>query len=108
MKNANSVIETVTWRVNEGVSEEEMKSAVELMLLDLKNLPGFIHETLSVNETGQWLQLYYWETAEDAHNSNQLMADKPSFAKLIALIQPDSVDIQVYRSIHASSAIRFD
>lgn len=108
MKNANCVIETVTWRANEDVTEEEMKNAVESMLLDLKTLPGFVHETLSVNETGQWLQLYYWETTEDAHNSNQLMADKPSFAKLIALIQPDSVDIQVYRSIHASSAIRFD
>lgn len=107
MDSINYVVETVIWQAKHGVSEQEMILAIQLMLADLELLPGFIHESLTKAPDGSWMQLYYWQTATDAHNSNQLIADKTSFLSLIELIEPDSVKIEIYNPVQASSAIKF-
>lgn len=105
MSTPRYVIETVSWKAKEDVTDKAMIQSVESMLEDLKDLPGFIHETLSLSEEGKWLQLYYWKSAEDAHNSNQLMAKKSSLTNLMTLIEPESVTIQVLTPQHASSEL---
>ncbi|MPY23004.1 hypothetical protein [Shewanella sp. YLB-07] len=101
------VVETVTWHAQAGVTEQQMILAVQMMLADLKVLPGFIHELLTLAPDGSWMQLYYWQTAADAHNSNQLMADKASFNDLIALLNPQSIKIEIYQPVQTSSALKF-
>ncbi|MEZ8129686.1 hypothetical protein [Enterovibrio norvegicus] len=101
------VVETVTWQAKQGVSTEDMSAAIDDMLVDLKTLPGFLHESLCQASNGDWMQLYYWETEHDAHQSNALMADKASFVQLLSLIVPESVAINVYAPVQASSGIVF-
>ncbi|WP_104400300.1 hypothetical protein [Vibrio penaeicida] len=105
MSTPRYVIETVSWKAKEDVTNKAMIQSVESMLVDLKDLPGFIHETLSLSEEGNWLQLYYWESAEDAHNSNHLMAEKSSLANLMMLIEPESIAIEVLTPQHVSSEL---
>ncbi|MEZ9524546.1 hypothetical protein [Enterovibrio norvegicus] len=101
------VVETVLWQAKQGVSTEDMSAAIDDMLVDLKTLPGFLHETLCQASNGDWMQLYYWETEHDAQQSSALMADKASFVQLLSLIAPESVEIKVYTPVQASSEIAF-
>jgi hypothetical protein len=60
----------------------------------LKTLPGFVKQDLYKDDTGQWVDLYIWDTRANAEASNDLMAPKPSFAALMSLIDPSSVTIE--------------
>ncbi|PML77408.1 hypothetical protein [Enterovibrio norvegicus] len=101
------VVETVLWQAKQGVSTEDMSAAIDDMLVDLKTLQGFLHETLCQASNGDWMQLYYWETEHDAQQSSALMADKASFVQLLSLIAPESVEINVYTPVQVSSEIAF-
>lgn len=67
------MIETLTWKAKEGVSDEAMITAVDDMVVDLEKLSGFISQTLYKNSKSEWVDVYYWESEETAHASNELM-----------------------------------
>ncbi len=87
------VVELVKWKSKPKVSNDEMVSAVDGILPDLETLPGFISQTLYIDEDGYWVDLYHWETREQGVASNDLMAARPSFLALMDLIDPTSVSI---------------
>ncbi len=88
------VLELVKWQSAPDVSDQAMIDAVDGILPDLQKLPGFISQVLYKDKDGQWVDLYLWQTEEQAIASNDLMADKASFATLISLIKLDSVSIE--------------
>ena len=88
------VVELVKWKAKPAVSNEEMVSAVDGILSDLETLPGFISQTLYIDDEGYWVDLYHWETREQGVASNDLMAPRPSFQVLMELIDPTSVSIE--------------
>lgn len=88
------VVEVVKWKAKPTVSNDEMVSAVNGILSDLETLPGFISQTLYIDDEGYWVGLYHWETHEQGVASNDLMAARPSFLALTELIDPTSVSIE--------------
>ena len=102
MSNLGQVLEIVKWRSNPQVSDEEMIAAVDAMVVDLKKLNGFLDQTLYKNHHGDWIDIYYWETEKDAHDSNTRMADKETFKNLIALIDTDSVSIEIMHPLQTA------
>ncbi|MEE9342318.1 MAG: hypothetical protein V3V12_01645 [Gammaproteobacteria bacterium] len=99
------MLEIVKWRAKEIVNDESMIEAVNVMASDLKLLQGFLHQSLYKSPNGEWVDMYYWETEEDAHASNTGMADKASFIHLIALIEPESVAIDVMQEMQSSGKL---
>ncbi len=87
--------ELVKWRSKPDVSAATMIAAVDRLLPDLQKLPGFISQTLYQGKDGLWVDLYFWETEEQAIASLGLMEGKTSFSELMALIEPDSVTIDL-------------
>jgi len=104
----NPVYEIVKWKSKPNISDQSMINAVNIMLTDLKSLKGFLHQSLYKNSNDEWVDIYYWETEEDAHASNSSMADKPSFKALIELIEADSVSIEVLHQLQSSGRLTFD
>jgi len=102
------VFEIVKWKSKETVSDESMIEAVNEMTKDLTSLKGFLQQSLYKSPNGEWVDIYYWETKEDAHTSNTSMADKESFKKLIELIEPESVTIEVMHQLQSSSRLSFE
>ena len=98
----NYVYEIVTWKSKEGVSDADMISAVDSMVEDLKQLDGFINQTLYKEKDGQWVDVYYWVTEKNAVDSNDAMANKDSFKSLIELIEPSSVGIKILDPLQTS------
>ena len=88
------IMELVKWQSSDGVSDIEMITAVDGILPDLQTLPGFISQTLYKDSDGIWVDVYLWETKEQAIASNDLMADKPTFTKLMSLLTPETISIE--------------
>lgn len=89
-----NVVEIVKWKSAPGVTDQAMIEAALGLVPDLKSIGGFIDKTLYKNGD-EWVDIYYWETTEDAHLSNERMAGKESLGKLFALVQPETVSITV-------------
>ena len=107
LNNHNPVFEILKWKSKSDISDEAMVNAVNAMVVDLKNLKGFLHQSLYKNPNDEWVDIYYWETEEDAHASNTGMADKVSFKNLIELIEPNSISIEVMHQLQSSGKQSF-
>ena len=107
LSNNNPVYEIVKWESKPDVSDKAMIDAVNAMVVDLKSLKGFLHQSLYKNSNEEWVDFYYWETEEDAHASNTSMADKASFKTLIDLIEPNTVSIEVLHQLQSSGDLSF-
>ncbi len=108
MNSNHQIFETVKWKSKSGIPDEKMIDAVNAMVLDLKSLKGFLHQSLYKDTNEVWVDVYYWETEEDAHASNVSMSDKASFKNLIDLIEPDSVSIEILHPLQSSGKHTFN
>ncbi|WP_108869525.1 hypothetical protein [Aquimarina aquimarini] len=97
-----SVLEIVKWKAKPNVSDKKMIDSVNAMVPDLKKLEGFISQTLYKDKNDYWIDIYYWDTTENAHLSNELMADKESLKHLLELIKLDTVTMDVLKSLQKS------
>ncbi|KAB7610209.1 hypothetical protein F9L33_15055 [Amylibacter sp. SFDW26] len=88
------VMELVKWQSQNNVLDIDMVNAVDGILPDLEKLPGFISQVLYKDSNGTWVDIYLWKTEEQAIASNDLMADKQSFIKLMSLLKPETVSIE--------------
>ena len=91
---STSVVEIVKRKSAPGVTDQAMKEAALALVPDLKSIGGFIDKTLYKNGE-EWMDIYYWDTVENAHLSNERMAKKESLSKLFSLLQPETVSIIV-------------
>ncbi len=101
-KNFGNVVEILIWKSKAGVADDEMIFAVNAMIGDLTKLQGFIKQTLYKNSKNEWVDIYYWETEKDAHDSNSKMDGKESLQNLINLIEPNSISIEVMPQLQSS------
>jgi len=97
--------EIVSWNAKPEVTPQQMLGAIEAMLPDLKQLPGFIYQSAGQTESGRWVEIYYWDNADNAHKSNERMATKASLANLMELIEADSVTMEVIETAQQSSSL---
>ena len=97
-----SVLEIVKWKAKPNVSDNQIIDAVNSMVPDLKKLDGFINQTLYKNIEEYWVDVYYWNTAENAHLSNERMAEKESLKKLLEIIELDSVTMEILEPLQKS------
>lgn len=89
-----NVVEIVKWNSAPGVSDRATIDAADALIPDLQTVGGFIEKTLYKNGD-EWVDIYYWETVEDARLSNERMAGKASLGQLLALVQPESVSMTI-------------
>jgi hypothetical protein len=92
------IVEIVRWRAFIGVSDDDMKNAVDGLAPDLPSIGGFIDKKHCRNGD-EWIDLYDWETLEDAELSGERMASKESFAKLISLVRRDTISIEIFEQV---------
>lgn len=97
-----SVLEIVKWKAKPNVTDFQMKEAVNAMVPDLKKLDGFISQTLYKNDENFWIDVYYWNTSENAHLSNERMAEKESLKALLEIIVLDTVIMEILEPLQKS------
>ena len=97
-----NILEIVKWKAKPNVSDKQMIEAVEAMVPDLKNLEGFKNQTLYKDNDNNWVDVYYWDSIENAHLSNERMSDKKSLQNLLELIELESVSMNILESLQKS------
>ena len=63
---ARHVIETVLFKLEDGVTKEEFIAAAEKMRPFVEAQSGFVHRRLSCTEDGTWIKHIEWTSMEDA------------------------------------------
>ena len=91
----DKTLKIVKWKAKSNVTDSEITYAVSNMVQDLNQLKGFVSHTLYKTEYDEWVDINYWESAEDANNSNGKMLEKKSFTTLIKLIDVASVNVDI-------------
>ena len=64
---SSHVIETVTFRVTDGVSEEAFLRAADEATAFMRACPGFLRRRLSRQEDGVWVEHIEWASVADAN-----------------------------------------
>lgn len=88
------IVELVKWKAKPEVIDGSMVYAVDSIRPDLETLPGFINQSLYKDDKGYWVDIYFWETREQAVASNDLMAPRASFRDLMNLIDAETISIE--------------
>ena len=66
---AKHVIETVTFKLEDGVSKEAFLGTVKFATEFVMSRPGFLSRRLSCAADGTWIEHIEWETIEDAQGA---------------------------------------
>jgi len=91
----NKTLKIVKWKAKTNVTDSEITYAVNNMVQDLNQLKGFVSHTLYKTEYNEWIDVNYWDSIEDANDSNGKMLEKDSFTSLIKLIDVASVNVDI-------------
>lgn len=73
---ANAVLEAVHFRLKDGVKPEDFIQHASAVQQRLEHYAGFLHRKLYQNADGQWLDLVWWASYEQAiQGAEQLMQE---------------------------------
>jgi len=101
------IFEILTWQSATGVTDNKMINTMNQFSKVVAKLPGFLYQSLYKNSEGQWICIYFWETEQEAHASNGIVAETKAFDDLMSIIQKDSVTIEVLSSLQDSGIVEF-
>ncbi len=86
-----SVVELVVFKLNDGVSREELHDTVEGVSAWAREQPGFISRELSYDAEGdRWIDVVWWQSMEDAQRAAELAMSSESCAPMFGLIAMES------------------
>lgn len=85
------VIETVTFKLNEGISREEFARAAEKMNTYVTGCPGFISRRLSCTEDGTWIEHIEWRDMDAAKAAAAGLGNDPANAAALSAISGPTV-----------------
>ena len=88
------VIETVQFRLHNGVSREDFQRAVIESTKYLETCTGFIDRIFGFKEDGECFDLVLWETAEDGPRIWDEFDAAPENSAFVAAIASISVDMK--------------
>lgn len=89
MKNA---LEIVIYKTKDGVSDTDfIHTGAEMEENFAKKQKGFIRRTFAKSENGDWVDVIYWETMEDAMKASEAAMKSPVCAPLFGMLDNESV-----------------
>jgi len=88
---AQHVIETVTFKLNEGVEPAAFVAAAKGMGDWIQAQPGFVRRRLSCAEDGTWVEHVEWADMDAAMAAAALIGKEPSNASFLQAIDGPSV-----------------
>ena len=101
------IFEMLTWQAAPHIDDNDMISAMARFSGVVKTLPGFLYQSLYKKADHKWVCIYFWETEQEAHASNEAVAGTPEFSHLMSLIKENSLTMEVFSALQSSGVIRF-
>ena len=86
-------IETVTFKLNTGVSREAFIGAAQAISVFASNRDGFISRRLSCNDDGLWIEHIEWGTLDAAKSAAAEIGNDPTLGSCMQMIDGPSVEL---------------
>jgi hypothetical protein len=99
----NHVAETVTFRLNAGVSPAQFLSLSKASEAFVRANPGFVFRRLSSGADGSWTDTVIWQDMQTALKVAESFGQQDFAPALMAAIVPDTVTIR-HETIHWTMA----
>ncbi|HVF31962.1 MAG TPA: hypothetical protein VM933_02895 [Acidimicrobiales bacterium] len=94
------IVEVLTFRPREGVTEAELRAAERRVYEDFAmQQAGMVRRTTAVSADGEWLVVQLWGDAASADAGERNAADHPATAELHALADPDTLTSRRYQDL---------
>lgn len=90
---SKNVIETVTFKLNEGVSREDFIVAAKDTSAWVESRPGFMHRRLSCTADGTWIEHIQWADMDAAKAAAAEIGKTPGNAKFLSAINGPTVQL---------------
>ena len=87
------VMETVTFKLNEGTSRDEFAEAAKGMNDWVAAQPGFVRRRLSCTQDGTWVEQIEWASMEDAKAAASRIGKEPGNASFLKAIDGPSAKL---------------
>ena len=90
---SNHIIESVKFRLEDGITKDEFMATVPGSTAFLESAPGYVARRLSCGEDGTWIEHVEWEdmkTAKDA--ADRIMSDERT-APFVRCIHGPSIEM---------------
>lgn len=85
------VIETVTFKLHDGVSRDSFAEAANQMNTFVTSQPGFIARRLSCGEDGMWIEHIEWQDMTAAKAAAALIGKEPTNEPFLSAIDGSTV-----------------
>ena len=86
-----NVVELVVFKLNEGVTREQLLATDGGVTSWAKQQPGFVSRALSYDAEGdRWIDVVWWRTMEDAQTAAERAMTSESCAPMFSLIDMES------------------
>ncbi len=103
--NCATTIEMVSFKLNENATKAQMIATNSAMQTFLNQQPGFLYRSLSCDDQGQWFDVVYWASLEQAQQGGEAFMKSDACATLMPLIDAESCKM---RHMNALSEILSD
>jgi hypothetical protein len=98
---AAKVLELVVFRLNEGVTRDQLLGTAGAVSAWIAGQPGFVSRELSYDAEGdRWIEVVWWQTMADARAAAERATTSESCAPMFALI-----DMASALMVHGEPAI---
>lgn len=91
--NGSPVVEVVTFKVNNGVTETQLVNAANLITPDLEKTNGFKSRSLSYDKEEKWVDIVFWSGLKPALLASESMMKNETALKFFALIDQSNMSI---------------
>lgn len=88
------VMETVTFKLNDGVSRDAFAAAARAMTDWVSAQPGFVRRRLSVSEDGTWVEQIEWASMAEAKAAATGIGEAPGNAPFLKAIDGPSAQMR--------------
>lgn len=93
----SKVIETVQFTVKNSTNESDfLQNSQNLQAGFLSKQSGFLKRELGRTETGEWIDVVYWETAQDANKAAELAMQSEHCAPYFQMINESTMVMNHY------------
>ncbi len=84
-------LEAALFRLKEGTDEDAFLKATDATNVALKRYAGFIRREVLKADDGQWLDLIYWNSLEEALSAAEQILSDPSCHPFLEMLDMQSV-----------------
>jgi hypothetical protein len=93
------IIEVVRYKLEKGVTDSQVAELSDKLQKEVELQPGYIARRLAKSTEGEWVDLVFWNSLDDALNASNHINNLPLASLFMKLVNTESVAFDHYECI---------